>query len=216
MYWLWAWAIWVIVLALVGACGVFIYLTLNAHVRSLSDDDLGPQHHFDAVSINTYKPSGGKIPERGKRVAEAAVRWAKWYKCSILHLAGQTIKGNLRTESEIYARYIREDLKADISIITGQNLANRSTYTDICETYKYCIKYGLKNIVVMGCWPHMPRIIKIWSFFNKGDQIKVQFVGVEVPLRWYLWEFSMWIAEFFLPAGSQRRELILDLIGRRA
>jgi hypothetical protein len=171
--------------------------------------------YYQAISVNSFKPSRGIIPERGSLIIDAAMRLAEWHCCPILLLAGQTVKGDPRMEGKIYAEYIAETIKEKelvktyIKIITGRNPENRTTDSDVYETCMYCVERKFDSIIVIGAWPQIPRIIKFWKRYNKDGKIKTQFVGVQIAAKWYLWELGVWIAEWFFPPGSQRREKFL-------
>ncbi len=176
-----------------------------------------PEKKYDAVTFHSYKPPGGRVPERGKRVVRAAVDWARHYGCAIVLSVGYTVRNDPRMESEIYAQYIHENIDGDIPIITGRNGCVRDTAREVKSTFIFCLTMGYKNVCVAGAYPHLAsRIKRYWSRVNKDERLAVTFVGVRVQPRIYLWELAMWLTDvILLPPGTRRREFFLGLIGRR-
>lgn len=193
------------------------YLFVKSHLNAIPANGIKPNKKFDAVTFHSYKPPKGIIPERGKRVAAAAVDWALHCGCLILLNVGHTVPGDPRMESEIYAQHIRLKINARVKIITGRDSDIRDTDREVKSCFKFCIDQGYKSLCVVAAYPHLgSRILEYWHKVNKGRQVDVTFVGVHVQPRIYLWELAMMLADkIFLPPGSKRREMLLSFIGRK-
>lgn len=206
------------ILWLAGA-GCF-YLFLRGHIIARSEKSLHGKI-FDVISLHTYKPylkrGETMISERGQSVAMKAVILSNRFHCPILVAVGQTMKWTEKMECEVYKDLI-EALNPDSLVVTGIRGNVRDTKGEVAEMEKMSLEKGFKEVLVVGSWPHMVRISNYWKPIIDKGKIKINFVGVHIPLRFYLWELAAWLFDgmiFGKILPRRYRELALNMISRR-
>ncbi|OHA00768.1 MAG: hypothetical protein A3C12_01320 [Candidatus Sungbacteria bacterium RIFCSPHIGHO2_02_FULL_49_20] len=168
----------------------------------------------DAIVVHTYCPKRSHIPRRGQLVVESACRLACDINVPLILAVGHTVPRESRTEAEIYRDYIKQHLPTCLGrVILGQNPEAQDTYQETKEAVRLLTLRGYKSLFVVGLQPHLPRITKHWA--KLGGQLKITYVAVEGPKRYYIWEFLMFVSEWFIPPQSRRRRFVLNLVGRK-
>jgi len=209
----------------VGMAAIAYYLYLKAHRLARDADDfsgedrnvLGQQVGSErlVIAVHTYKPPHGVIPRRGRLVALEAKFMVDIFECPVLLAVGRTVRHETRTEAEIYRDYLYE-IDQKIKFIFGEKDEVRDTKSETEEMFRLCQVYDFNHVLVLGAWPHLgSRIIDYWQAVNQDQKLRVEFIGVKIPFYFYWWEALMWLAEKIIPPGSRRRQLVLDVSGRR-
>lgn len=173
-------------------------------------------NNIQSLSCHTYKPKNGIVPLRGRIVADCAYQRAEKLKVPLILSVGHTVKGENRTEGEIYRDYLYQKYGQQVPIIVGQNSLVRDSYGEIQETYKIIQQLHFQYHGVIALLPHLVlRLIPYWQQVNQDKQPQVYFEGIWGPIRYFFWEFIMMILEFYLPPNSKQRKFILNLVKRK-
>lgn len=197
---------------------------------AFSETGIKKQIKVNGIIVHSYKPKRSKnnitsVPNRGALVIGAGVRLANYFNCPIFLMAGKTMPWDDRTEGKIYNDYIvaNYDFK---NIILGKNSSVRTTEGEVEEMHTIIsrcenrlprnsvLKDLIKNIIVVGSAPHIPRIYGHWKKYRNllAGKTDIKFVRVKIPIRFYVWELAMFLVEGILP--RRLRERLLNLAGR--
>ena len=211
--------------AAVAMSAIAFYLYIKARRLARDADDISGQDRNvygqvvgterPVIALHTYKPPDGVIPRRGTLMALEAKILASIFDCPILLAVGKTVRHETRTESEIYRDHLRQ-FDPDLKFVFGEKDEVRDTKSETDEMFRLCQVHDFNHVLVLGAWPHLgSRIIDYWQAVNYDQKLRVEFIGVKIPFYFYWWESLMWLAEKIIPPGSRRRQLVLDIIGRR-
>ncbi len=183
--------------------------------REVSDDGrvMSIRTTFDAVSMHTYHPRHGKMPERGRLVLLVGWLLARHFQCPLFLNVGYTVPGEKRTEGEIYRDYAFEYMGREVDIKADCSADARDTNSEVKAAIGAARACGARTILAVGLQPHMYRIRRIWKDASAED-LSVSFFGVRCPFVWYVWEVFMIIAEMVFPPDSRRRSFVFNTIGR--
>jgi len=201
------------IVALLVGIALFASFTRKAGRIGEKESNLSKKS-FNAIVLHTYCPKHSRVPARGRIVSEAAVRFASQWKIPLILAVGHTVPGEPRTESQVYRDYLRERFpEKTFNIILGKDLDARDTARETKEAARLAKEQKMGSLLVVGLTPHLVRIQGYWQDFSKD--FSLSYIGVSGPKRYYVWEFCMFILEKILPPGSRRRQIALNISGRR-
>ena len=202
-----------LIAALLVGVALFTSFTRKAGRIGEKESNLSKKS-FSAIVLHTYCPKHSRVPARGRIVSEAAVRFASQWKIPLILAVGHTVPGEPRTESQVYHDYLRERFpEKTFNIILGKDLDARDTARETKEAARLAKEQKMGSLLVVGLTPHLVRIQGYWQDFSKD--FSLSYIGVSGPKRYYVWEFCMFILEKILPPGSRRRQIALNISGRR-
>ncbi len=170
--------------------------------------------------VHTYCPKDSIVPARGLDVLRWGIKKArtKCY-CPLIMTVGRTVPSDTRSEAQIYKKEALRmmNLDYDVKIIVGADMAARDSADEIAEANRICRERGFKKLTVVALKPHLVlRLKRKWKAENKDGWYTFTFSSPDqYQKKYWIWEFCMMVLEFFLPPGSRRRNLVLNIAGRK-
>lgn len=197
---------------------------------------------FDCIAVHTYCPTGEteNLPLRGRLTIHQAYLLASRSQKPILLAVGNTVPGDKRMESEIYASFLRR-VYGFTNVVLGDDPDARDTAREAAEMHRLCEAHGFKTVMRFGSRPHLARISWYWNRVNGGstwnyfktifwhwfperETLKTYYVGVYVPAYLYFFEVPFFLVdmalqfvELYLPKWFSKglRNLMLNILNRK-